>query len=156
MGNGQCTEIFLLREQKRILTKESRFVLRFRAPEPCGKTFTIEDGIRGKLTMPVNDQDIVRLSRTESRRIILRMLFVDHLMRTTHVVRREEWLATLPIHVQLFETMGWELPVYCHTAQLMKIDNGTKRKLSKRKTRSFRSIITKMKGMFPARFGNIL
>ena len=54
-------------------------------------------------------------------------------MRTTHVVRGEEWLATLPIHVQLFETMGWELPVYCHTAQLMKIDNGTKRKLSKRK-----------------------
>ena len=57
----------------------------------------------------------------------------DHLMGTTHVVRGEEWLATLPIHVQLFGAMGWKLPKYVHTAQLMKLDGGNKRKLSKRK-----------------------
>ncbi|MCI1520633.1 MAG: glutamate--tRNA ligase family protein, partial [Eubacterium sp.] len=59
----------------------------------------------------------------------------DHLMRTTHVVRGAEWLPSLPIHVELFEKMGWDLPIYCHTAQLMKIDEetGKKRKLSKRK-----------------------
>jgi glutamyl-tRNA synthetase len=56
-------------------------------------------------------------------------------MRTTHVVRGAEWLPSLPIHVELFEKMGWDLPIYCHTAQLMKIDEetGKKRKLSKRK-----------------------
>ena len=55
-------------------------------------------------------------------------------MRTTHVVRGEEWLPSLPIHVELFEALGWDLPVYCHTAQLMKIgEDGNKRKLSKRK-----------------------
>jgi glutamyl-tRNA synthetase len=54
-------------------------------------------------------------------------------MRTTHVVRGAEWLPSLPIHVELFQTMGWPLPIYCHTAQLMKLEDGNKRKLSKRK-----------------------
>ena len=120
-------------EAKKNIDEGKPFVLRFRAPEPCGKTFTIEDGIRGKLTMPINDQDIVLLKSDGIPTYHFAHVIDDHLMRTTHVVRGEEWLATLPIHVQLFETMGWELPVYCHTAQLMKIDNGTKRKLSKRK-----------------------
>ena len=120
-------------EAKNNIDEGKPFVLRFRAPEPCGKTFTIEDGIRGKLTMPINDQDIVLLKSDGIPTYHFAHVIDDHLMRTTHVVRGEEWLATLPIHVQLFETMGWELPIYCHTAQLMKIDNGTKRKLSKRK-----------------------
>ena len=120
-------------EAKKNIDEGKPFVLRFRAPEPCGKTFTIEDGIRGKLTMPINDQDIVLLKSDGIPTYHFAHVIDDHLMRTTHVVRGEEWLATLPIHVQLFETMGWELPIYCHTAQLMKIDNGTKRKLSKRK-----------------------
>ena len=120
-------------EAKKNIDEGKPFVLRFRAPEPCGKTFTIEDGIRGKLTMPINDQDIVLLKSDGIPTYHFAHVIDDHLMRTTHVVRGEEWLATLPIHVQLFETMGWELPIYCHTAQLMKIDNGIKRKLSKRK-----------------------
>ena len=57
----------------------------------------------------------------------------DHFMGTTHVVRGEEWLATLNIHLQLFRTLGWKPPKYVHTAQLMKMDGGSKRKLSKRK-----------------------
>ena len=57
----------------------------------------------------------------------------DHFMRSTHVIRGEEWISSLPMHVELFNELGWELPVYCHTATLMKTENGGKRKLSKRK-----------------------
>jgi glutamyl-tRNA synthetase len=54
-------------------------------------------------------------------------------MRTTHVIRGEEWLMSLPIHVELFDKLGFQPPIYCHTAQLLKLDDGNKRKLSKRK-----------------------
>ena len=57
----------------------------------------------------------------------------DHLMRTTHVVRDESWLSTLPFHIQLFKALGFKLPKYCHTAQVLKLDDGNKRKISKRK-----------------------
>ncbi|MDE5753170.1 MAG: glutamate--tRNA ligase, partial [Oscillospiraceae bacterium] len=57
----------------------------------------------------------------------------DHFMRSTHVVRGEEWISSLPMHVELFQLLDWKQPVYCHTATLMKIEDGKKRKLSKRK-----------------------
>lgn len=125
------------------------FVLRFRSPEPCGKTFTIEDGIRGELTMPENEQDVVLLKSDGIPTYHFAHVIDDHLMRTTHVVRGEEWLATLPIHIQLFEFMGWKAPVYCHTAQLMKIDNGVKRKLSKRKDPELSLDYYKSEGYLP-------
>lgn len=125
------------------------FVLRFKAPEPSGKTFTIEDAIRGKLTMPQNDQDIVLLKSDGIPTYHFAHVIDDHLMRTTHVVRGEEWLATLPVHVQLFEAMGWSAPVYCHTAQLMKIDGGVKRKLSKRKDPELSLDYYKSEGYLP-------
>ena len=84
--------------------------------------------------MPVNDQDTVLLKANGIPTYHFAHVVDDHLMRTTHVVRGAEWLASLPIHVELFEKLGWEPPVYCHTAQLMKLDeDGNKRKLSKRK-----------------------
>jgi len=70
-------------------------------------------------------------------------------MRVTHVVRGEEWLSTLPIHYELFTTLGWDLPVYCHTAHLMKIDNGVKRKLSKERIRNWDWNITCNWGITP-------
>lgn len=73
------------------------------------------------------------LSRTASRTYHFAHVIDDHFMGTTHVVRGEEWLATLNIHLQLFRTLGWKPPKYVHTAQLMKMDGGSKRKLSKRK-----------------------
>lgn len=95
--------------------------------------FTVIDAIRGELSMPVNFQDTVILKTTGIPTYHFAHVVDDHLMRTTHVVRGEEWLPSLPIHVELFEKLGWELPIYCHTAQLMKIgDDGNKRKLSKR------------------------
>lgn len=93
----------------------------------------VEDAIRGKLYMPENFMDIVLLKTTGIPTYHFAHVVDDHLMRTTHVVRGAEWLSTLPVHVELFEKLGWEPPVYCHTAQLMKLDeNGNKRKLSKR------------------------
>lgn len=103
-------------------------------PEDQIKRFRVEDAIRGILDMPVNDQDTVLLKANGIPTYHFAHVVDDHLMRTTHVVRGAEWLPSLPIHVELFEKLGWELPVYCHTAQLMKIgEDGNKRKLSKRK-----------------------
>ena len=91
------------------------------------------DAIRGKLEMPENFQDVVILKTTGIPTYHFAHVVDDHLMRTTHVVRGAEWLSSLPIHVELFYKLGIRRPVYCHTAQLMKLDeNGNKRKLSKR------------------------
>lgn len=98
------------------------------------KRHDIIDGIRGKLSVPENFQDVVIIKTTGIPTYHFAHVIDDHLMRTTHVIRGEEWLSSLPIHIELFEKLGFELPIYCHTAQLMKIDeNGSKRKLSKRK-----------------------
>ena len=95
---------------------------------------TVVDAIRGELSVPANFQDIVIIKQTGIPTYHFAHVVDDHLMRTTHVVRGEEWLPSLPIHVELFDYLEWELPVYCHTAQLMKIgEDGNKRKLSKRK-----------------------
>ena len=93
----------------------------------------VEDAIRGTLSMPENNQDIIILKATGIPTYHFAHVIDDYFMRTTHVIRGEEWLMSLPIHVELFEKLGFEMPVYCHTAQLMKLDNGNKRKLSKRK-----------------------
>ncbi|WP_077390292.1 glutamate--tRNA ligase [Mobilibacterium timonense] len=116
------------------------FVIRLKSqgtPNAAGadiKRTTVTDAIRGKLEVPENFQDIVIIKTTGIPTYHFAHVIDDHLMRTTHVVRGEEWLPSLPIHVELFDDMGWEPPVYCHTAQLMKIgEEGNKRKLSKRK-----------------------
>ena len=122
-----------LEEVQERLNNNEEFVIRFRSEGTGEKNFDIDDAIRGKLTMPENFQDIVILKTNGIPTYHFAHVVDDHLMRVTHVVRGEEWLSTLPIHYELFKTLGWELPVYCHTAHLMKLDNGTKRKLSKRK-----------------------
>ena len=116
------------------------FVIRLRSdgvPNAVGdeiKRNKVTDGIRGTLDVPENFQDIVIVKTTGIPTYHFAHAVDDHLMRTTHVVRGEEWLPSLPIHVELFDKLGFELPVYCHTAQLMKLgEDGNKRKLSKRK-----------------------
>ncbi|GHU65559.1 glutamate--tRNA ligase [Clostridia bacterium] len=96
-------------------------------------TVTVQDGIRGEITFPRNILDVVILKQDGLPTYHFAHTVDDHLMRTTHVIRGEEWLSSLPIHLALFEALGWMPPVYCHTALLMKIDEGVKRKLSKRK-----------------------
>lgn len=97
--------------------------------------FKVMDAIRGEVSMPGNDQDTIILKANGIPTYHFAHVVDDHLMRTTHVVRGEEWLMSLPIHVELFGKLGFEMPTYCHTAVLMKIDEetGNKRKLSKRK-----------------------
>jgi len=128
-----------LEEVKSRIEQGMPFVVRLRsegthecAPEDV-RTVTVEDGIRGTLIMPENDQDVVLLKANGIPTYHFAHVVDDHLMRTTHVVRGAEWLPSLPIHEELFRALGWPLPVYCHTAQLMKMEDGNKRKLSKRK-----------------------
>ncbi|MDL2234281.1 glutamate--tRNA ligase [Ruminococcaceae bacterium OttesenSCG-928-L11] len=109
------------------------FVLRFRSEGDTERRVKFTDLVKGNMEFPENDQDIVLLKSDGIPTYHFAHVVDDHLMRTTHVVRGEEWLPTLPVHVQLFQAMGWRLPKYIHTAQLMKMDGGSKRKLSKRK-----------------------
>lgn len=109
------------------------YVLRFRSSGNIENTVEVFDGIRGTLKLQENYQDFVLLKSDGIPTYHFAHVVDDHLMHTTHVVRGEEWLSTLPIHAQLFDALGWERPVYCHTPVLMKMDGETKRKLSKRK-----------------------
>ena len=112
---------------------------------------TVTDAIRGELSVPDNFLDIVIIKQTGIPTYHFAHVVDDHLMRTTHVVRGEEWLPSLPIHIELFEDLGWELPVYCHTAQLMKIgEDGNKRKLSKRKDPELSLDFYRSEGYHPA------
>ena len=115
------------------------------------KRHTVVDAIRGELSVPDNFQDVIIIKQTGIPTYHFAHVVDDHLMRTTHVVRGEEWLPSLPIHVELFEALGWDLPVYCHTAQLMKIgEDGNKRKLSKRKDPELSLDFYRNEGYHPA------
>ncbi|MCQ5130758.1 glutamate--tRNA ligase [Butyricicoccus faecihominis] len=111
------------------------YVIRFRSEGSIENKVRHEDLVKGKMELTENDQDIVILKSDGIPTYHFAHVVDDHLMGTTVVVRGEEWLATLPVHLQLFRAMGWKAPKYAHTAQLMKIDpeTGGKRKLSKRK-----------------------
>lgn len=127
-----CRNLSLADIEAKIANGE-KYVLRFRSGGDISNTVEVFDGIRGVLKLQENYQDFVLLKSDGIPTYHFAHVIDDHLMRTTHVARGEEWLSTLPIHAQLFDTFGWERPVYCHTPVLMKMDGETKRKLSKRK-----------------------
>jgi len=120
-------------EAAELIKNGASYVLRFRSMGDPEKKVKHEDLIKGKMEIPENDQDFVLLKSDGIPTYHFAHAIDDHLMRTSIVVRGEEWLATLPIHLQLFDTLGFKRPKYAHTAQLMKMDGGSKRKLSKRK-----------------------
>jgi glutamyl-tRNA synthetase len=134
-----CRE-WTLEKVEEALKEGKPYVIRLRStgspameggPEP--RKIHVKDAVRGILEMPENFHDTVILKATGIPTYHFAHVVDDHLMRTTHVVRGAEWLSSLPIHIELFEKLGWEPPIYCHTAQLMKLDeDGNKRKLSKR------------------------
>ncbi len=115
------------------ISKGTPYVLRFKSMGNPENKVKHNDLIKGLIEMPENDQDIVLLKSDGIPTYHFAHVVDDHLMRTSVVVRGEEWLATLPIHLQLFDTLGFKRPKYAHTAQLMKMDGESKRKLSKRK-----------------------
>ena len=109
------------------------YVVRFKSTGREDRKIQISDGIKGKITFPEYDIDIVIIKSDGLPTYHFAHMVDDHLMRTTHVIRSDEWLSSVPLHVQLFKEAGFKAPKYCHISPIMKNDSGNKRKLSKRK-----------------------
>ncbi len=109
------------------------WVLRFRSEGSIENQFKFDDLVKGKLTVTENNVDHVLLKSDGIPTYHFAHAVDDQLMRTTHVVRGDEWLPSLPFHIQLFQALGFKLPKYVHIGPLMKMDGTSKRKLSKRK-----------------------
>ena len=122
-----------LEEVEEKLRENAPFTIRLRAQGDVSVKHTFKDQIKGEITVTENDQDVVLLKQDGIPTYHFAHAIDDHFMHTTIVLRGEEWLGTLPVHIELHKALGFKLPKYAHTSQLMKIDNGIKRKLSKRK-----------------------
>lgn len=109
------------------------WVLRFRSTGSMDNQFKFDDLVKGKLTITENNVDHVLLKSDGIPTYHFAHAVDDQLMHTTHVVRGDEWLPSLPFHIQLFKALGFKLPKYVHIGPLMKMDGASKRKLSKRK-----------------------
>ncbi len=109
------------------------FVIRLKSQGSIENKFTFRDAIKGDITVTENDQDVVILKSDGIPTYHFAHAIDDHFMRTTLVIRGEEWLSSLPVHLELHKVLGFKPPRYAHTSSLMKMDGGTKRKLSKRK-----------------------
>ena len=109
------------------------YIIRFKSPGREDKKIKHKDVIKGNVDFPENDQDIVIIKADGLPTYHFAHTVDDHLMHTTHVIRGDEWLSSVPLHLQLFQEMGFKAPKYAHISPIMKNDNGNKRKLSKRK-----------------------
>ena len=109
------------------------WTLRLKSPGDLEKKCYFDDMIKGKIEMPENVQDVVLLKSDGIPTYHFAHAVDDHLMRTTHVVRGDEWISSVPIHLQLFKVLGFKPPKYAHVSPIMKEENGGRRKLSKRK-----------------------
>ena len=110
-----------------------KYVIRLKSPGKFENKVIYDDLVKGKLELPENDLDIVIIKGDGLPTYHFAHLVDDYLMGTTHVIRGDEWLSSVPIHLQLFKVFGFKPPKYAHIAPLLKEDNGTRRKLSKRK-----------------------
>ncbi len=110
-----------------------KYIVRFKSPGREDRKIKHHDVIKGNVDFPENDQDIVIIKADGLPTYHFAHAVDDHLMRTTHVIRGDEWLSSVPLHLQLFHELGFKPPKYAHIAPIMKNDNGNKRKLSKRK-----------------------
>ena len=129
---ARCRDLSYEEVEKRI--KEGQpYVLRLRSQGEDGREIIFRDQIRGSVKFPENIMDIVLLKRDGIPTYHFAHAIDDDLMHTTMVIRGEEWLSSVPTHVELHKVLGFRLPKYAHTAHLMKMENGGKRKLSKRK-----------------------
>jgi len=115
------------------LDKGLKPVVRLKSPGNFHNKITVNDLLIGRREMPENDQDIVIMKSDGLPTYHFAHAVDDHLMGTTHVIRGNEWFPSLPLHLQLFQILGWEAPAYAHLAPIQKLDEGKKRKLSKRK-----------------------
>lgn len=121
-------------EEAEALIKEGKpYVIRLKSPGSEENRVFVDDGIKGKVELPENDEDFVLLKSDGIPTYHFAHAVDDHLMRTTHVIRGDEWLSSVPKHIQLFKLLGFKPPKFCHVAPIMKLDGGAKRKISKRK-----------------------
>ena len=109
------------------------YIVRFKSPGNPDKKIKHKDVIKGAVDFPENDQDIVIIKSDGLPTYHFAHAVDDHLMQTNLVIRGDEWLASVPLHLQLFYVLGFKSPKYAHIAPMMKVDGEGKRKLSKRK-----------------------
>lgn len=129
---AKCRDL-TFEEVKEKLDAAMPWTLRLRSPGAVDKKCVFEDMIKGKIEMPENIQDIVLLKSDGIPTYHFASIVDDHLMRTTHIVRGDEWISSCPIHIQLNRILGFRIPKYVHVATIMKNEGEGKRKLSKRK-----------------------
>ena len=127
-----CRNIKIEEAYTRIKNGE-KFIIRLKSPGDFEKKIVVNDLVKGKIEFPENDLDIVIMKSDGLPTYHFAHLVDDHLMRTTHVTRGDEWVSSLPIHQQLFQVFGFNPPKYAHLSPILKQEGETKRKLSKRK-----------------------
>ena len=124
-----------LEEIKEKISNGEEYVIRLKSPGNPKNTVEIEDLIKGKMKFPESDEDFVLLKKDGIPTYHFAHAIDDHLMHTTHVIRGDEWVSSVPKHIQLFNVLEFKTPYFCHHAPITKKDEetGTIRKLSKRK-----------------------
>ena len=127
-----CRNIKLEAAYNRIKNGD-KYIIRLKSPGDFERKVIVQDLVKGKIEFPENDLDIVIMKSDGLPTYHFAHLVDDHLMRTTHITRGDEWVSSLPIHVQLFKVFGFNPPKYAHLSPIMKQEGDTKRKLSKRK-----------------------
>jgi len=127
-----CRNIKLEDAYNRIKNGE-KYIIRLKSPGDFERKVVVQDLVKGKIEFPENDLDIVIMKSDGLPTYHFAHLVDDHLMRTTHITRGDEWVSSLPIHIQLFKVFGFNPPKYAHLSPIMKQEGDTKRKLSKRK-----------------------
>lgn len=120
-------------EAEKRIKNGDEYVVRLKSPGNADNRIKFKDVIKGEIEMPENILDVVLLKKDGTPTYHFAHTVDDHLMRTTHVIRGDEWISSVPIHLQLFYVCGFKPPKYAHISPIMKEENGGKRKLSKRK-----------------------
>ncbi len=129
---AKCRNLTVEEAAEKIKNGE-KYIVRFKSPGREDRKIKHHDIIKGNVEFPENDQDIVIIKADGLPTYHFAHAVDDHLMRTTHVIRADEWLSSVPLHLQLFHELGFKTLKYAHISPIMKNDNGNKRKLSKRK-----------------------
>ena len=129
---AKCRNLSVEEMAEKIKNGEN-YIIRLKSPGREDRKIKHKDIIKGNVDFPENDQDIVIIKADGLPTYHFAHAVDDHLMRTTHVIRGDEWLSSVPLHLQLFQMLEFKAPKYAHISPIMKEDNGGKRKLSKRK-----------------------
>ncbi|TCL75110.1 glutamyl-tRNA synthetase [Hydrogenispora ethanolica] len=132
-GRWAAHRKFTLEQIRAELERGRPYVIRLKAPQAAHARIAFQDQIKGRLEMADNFQDIVLVKSDGLPTYHLAHVVDDYLMGTTHVIRGDEWLPSVPLHLQLYKALGWEAPAYGHLGPLLKQEGASRRKFSKRK-----------------------